>query len=154
MSSYYVTRSIIEEVKTLNDLYYSKGEYEMYYNKLNEMINTQFINYFMFLTPTDLQKMSWTDIEDDDFVVPFLGQFAKEIIYMPTLDESCYIDPETCDFGKVYSYFMSIPNTTDKLTKITLLSLRVRDFIRDEEMEYCEHLKEIDNGYYDHYDCY
>ncbi len=127
-----------------NETLYATGQYQLYYNKIVELLNIQLNDSFGYIDPLKLQKLTLSEIiENETTLIPFLYMFASKLSYMPELDESCYIEPnDTCDFSKLYSYYLSIPDTTDKLSKICYLSLKVNDYEEKIDKDYLEYEQE------------
>ncbi len=127
---YFNEQTFYNKIAEANELYYQKKEYKLYYQKLNEIICTGLDECFGFITPEELQNMTLSQIIDNEaFIIPFLSLYSKEITYISELDETCYIQAnKDFDFGKIYSYYLSIPDTTNKLTKISYLSCKINDY--------------------------
>lgn len=131
--SYLNTDILYNKIKEANTMYYETQKYKLYYKKLNKIICNNLSHYKGFISPEQLQNMSLTEIVNNEkSIIEFLSYHTKDITYMPNLDFSCYIDSnENFDFGKIYSYYLSTPDTTDKLSKITYLSLMLNTYINE-----------------------
>ncbi len=156
--SYINQNSLNAKISEANELFYNKNQYDLYYEKLNEIICTEMENSFGFITPIELQNLSLSEIiERETFLIPYLSLFIGEITYLDKLNETCFVRPDNIlDLGKVYSYYLSIPNTTNKLIKITYILCKLSDYtnkIRQDEIElYMENeelAKEIEREEYE-----